>query len=54
MWKAYIDFELEQGKRKKCRAVYVHMSGHAKVWKAYAEFEAPIPITAAMKGVLRG
>lgn len=53
LWKAYIDFEFEQGEREKTRALYerlVQLSGHVKVWRSYAEFEAaPIPMSAAMR-----
>ncbi|EJD01987.1 pre-mRNA-splicing factor CLF1 [Fomitiporia mediterranea MF3/22] len=53
LWKAYIDFEFEQGEREKTRALYerlVQISGHVKVWRAYAEFEAaPIPMSQAMR-----
>lgn len=53
LWKAYIDFEFEQGERGKCRALYerlVQMSGHVKVWRSYAEFEAaPIPMSQALR-----
>ena len=53
LWKAYIDFEFEQGEREKTRALYerlVQLSGHVKVWRAYAEFEAaPIPMSATMR-----
>jgi crooked neck len=51
LWKAYIDFEFEQGERERCRALYerlVGVSGHVKVWRAFAEFEAAgIPVGAA-------
>ncbi|TFY75779.1 hypothetical protein EWM64_g8233 [Hericium alpestre] len=43
LWKAYIDFEVEEGEREKARALYerlVDSSGHWKVWVAYALFEA--------------
>ena len=48
LWKAYIDFEVEEGEREKARELYerlVAMSGHFKVWISYALFEAePINI----------
>jgi crooked neck len=48
LWKAYIDFEIEEGERVRARELYerlVQLSGHVKVWIAYAMFEAePIPI----------
>ncbi|KAG5337048.1 NineTeen Complex (NTC) component [Termitomyces sp. Mn162] len=48
LWKAYIDFEIEEGERETARSLYerlVTLSGHVKVWIAYALFEAePIPI----------
>ncbi|KAI0061172.1 pre-mRNA-splicing factor CLF1 [Artomyces pyxidatus] len=49
LWKAYIDFEVEEGERARARALYdrlVGASGHWKVWVAYAMFEAqaiPLP-----------
>ena len=49
LWKAYIDFEIEEGERETARSLYerlVTLSGHVKVWIAYALFEAesiPIP-----------
>ena len=53
LWKSYIDFEFEQGEREKTRALYerlVKLSGHVKVWRAFAEFEASeIPMSAALR-----
>jgi crooked neck len=50
IWKAYIDFEVdEQGDREKARSLYerlISLSGHHKVWISYAEFEGssmPLP-----------
>jgi crooked neck len=49
LWKRYIDFEVEEGEREAARALYkqlVELSGHVKVWIAYALFEAeaiPVP-----------
>ncbi|KAI0038384.1 TPR-like protein [Auriscalpium vulgare] len=43
LWKAYIDFEVEEGERARARALYerlIEASGHWKVWVAYAAFEA--------------
>ena len=43
LWKAYIDFEVEEGEREKARALYERLcesSGHWKVWVAFAMFEA--------------
>lgn len=43
LWKAYIDFEVEEGDRARARALYERLaaaSGHWKVWVAYAMFEA--------------
>ncbi|KAF9011188.1 hypothetical protein BDQ17DRAFT_1420606 [Cyathus striatus] len=51
LWKAYIDFEIEEGDREAARALYerlIALSGHVKVWIAYAMFEAePIPVPRA-------
>ncbi|TBU28797.1 hypothetical protein BD311DRAFT_796936 [Dichomitus squalens] len=53
LWKAYIDFETEEGEREKARDLYerlVQLSGHVKVWISYATFEAePIPVPRAMR-----
>jgi crooked neck len=49
LWKAYIDFETEEGERERVRALYerlIALSGHVKVWISYAMFEAeaiPLP-----------
>ncbi|KAF9478974.1 TPR-like protein [Pholiota conissans] len=51
LWKAYIDFEVEEGERETARALYerlIALSGHVKVWISYATFEAePIPLPRA-------
>lgn len=51
LWKAYIDFETEEGERAKARALYerlLSLSGHVKVWISYALFEAtPLPMPRA-------
>ncbi|PPR00333.1 hypothetical protein CVT24_004616 [Panaeolus cyanescens] len=51
LWKAYIDFEIEEGERETARALYerlISLSGHVKVWISYALFEAePIPVPRA-------
>lgn len=54
LWKAYIDFEVdEQGDREKTRSLYerlVSVSGHHKVWISYAEFEgSSIPLPRALR-----
>lgn len=53
LWKAYIDFEIEEGDREKARSLYerlVILSGHHKVWISYAEFEgSSIPIPRALR-----
>ncbi|KDR79905.1 hypothetical protein GALMADRAFT_62351 [Galerina marginata CBS 339.88] len=49
LWKAYIDFEVEEGERQTARALYerlIALSGHVKVWISYALFEGeaiPLP-----------
>ena len=49
LWKAYIDFETEEGEREKARGLYerlIKLSGHVKVWISYALFEGeaiPVP-----------
>ena len=51
LWKAYIDFEVEEGEREAARKLYerlVLVSGHVKVWISFALFEAePMPIPRA-------
>ncbi|PPQ88783.1 hypothetical protein CVT25_010469 [Psilocybe cyanescens] len=51
LWKAYIDFEVEEGERQTARALYerlIALSGHVKVWISYALFEAePMPLPRA-------
>ena len=54
LWKAYIDFEVdEQGDREKARSLYerlIGLSGHHKVWVSYAEFEgSSIPLPRALR-----
>ncbi len=53
LWKAYIDFEVEEGERDAARALYnrlIELSGHVKVWISYALFEAePMPLPRAMR-----
>ncbi|KAF8069179.1 pre-mRNA-splicing factor CLF1 [Lyophyllum atratum] len=53
LWKAYIDFEIDEGEREIARALYerlVALSGHVKVWISYALFEAePIPPPRAVR-----
>lgn len=49
LWKAYIDFETEEGEREKARSLYerlIKLSGHVKVWISYGLFEGeaiPVP-----------
>jgi crooked neck len=43
VWKAYIDFEVEQQEYEKCRQLYnrlLQKTQHVKVWLSYAQFEA--------------
>src|ERR1700685_103978 len=53
LWKAYIDFEIEEGDREKARLLYerlVNLSGHHKGWISYAEFEgSSIPVPRALR-----
>jgi len=53
LWKAYIDFEIEEGEREIARALYerlIALSGHVKVWISYALFEAEsIPLQRALR-----
>jgi crooked neck len=53
LWKAYIDFEIEEGEREIARSLYerlIALSGHVKVWISYALFEGePIPVPRAVR-----
>ncbi|KAF5348432.1 hypothetical protein D9757_012794 [Collybiopsis confluens] len=43
LWKAYVDFEVEEGERENARSLYerlISLSGHVKVWISFALFEA--------------
>ncbi|EHK40611.1 hypothetical protein TRIATDRAFT_294677 [Trichoderma atroviride IMI 206040] len=46
LWKAYIDFEEEEGEYARTRELYERLlekTGHVKVWISYAHFEINIP-----------
>ncbi|TDZ61981.1 Pre-mRNA-splicing factor clf1 [Colletotrichum sidae] len=46
LWKAYIDFEEEEGEYERTRALYERLlekTDHVKVWISYAHFELNIP-----------
>lgn len=46
LWKAYIDFEEEEGEYEKTRELYERLlekTGHVKVWISYAHFEINMP-----------
>jgi crooked neck len=46
LWKAYIDFEEEEGEFERCRALYERLlkkTEHVKVWISYAHFEINVP-----------
>ncbi|KAK3995427.1 hypothetical protein QBC44DRAFT_25817 [Cladorrhinum sp. PSN332] len=46
VWKAYIDFEEEEGEYERTRALYERLlekANHPKVWISYAQFEINIP-----------
>ncbi|KAL6911157.1 TPR-like protein [Trichoderma evansii] len=46
LWKAYIDFEEEEGEYKRTRELYERLlekTDHVKVWISYAHFEINIP-----------
>jgi len=50
LWKAYIDFEMEEREHAKVRALYERLlqrAGHVKVWIAYALFEASLAAAAS-------
>ncbi|KAL2157458.1 hypothetical protein VTH06DRAFT_6150 [Thermothelomyces fergusii] len=46
VWKAYIDFEEEEGEYERTRALYERLlekANHPKVWISYAQFEINVP-----------
>jgi crooked neck len=46
VWKAYIDFEVEEGEYDRARTLYEKLldkTDHVKVWISFAEFEVNIP-----------
>jgi crooked neck len=46
VWKAYIDFEVEEGEYDRARALYgklLDKTEHVKVWISFAEFEVTVP-----------
>lgn len=46
IWKAYIDFEMEQQEYDKCKELYERLlakTQHVKVWLSYADFEFKNP-----------
>ena len=46
LWKAYIDFEEEEGEYERTRALYERLldkTNHVKVWISYAHFEINVP-----------
>lgn len=46
LWKAYIDFEEEEGEFERTRELYerlLHKTEHVKVWISYAHFEINVP-----------
>jgi len=53
LWKAYIDFEEEEGEYDGTRALYERLlakADHPKVWISFAQFEINIPEAAAEAG----
>ncbi len=53
LWKAYIDFEEEEGEYGRTRALYERLlqkADHPKVWISYAQFEINIPEAGAGSG----
>ena len=43
VWKAYIDFEVENGQIGRARSLYealLYRTKHVKVWASFAKFEA--------------
>jgi crooked neck len=54
LWKAYVDFEIEEGECNSAHWLYerlISLSGHVKVWTSYALFEAePIPVPRGGRG----
>ena len=53
LWKAYIDFEEEEGEYELCRNLYERLlrkTEHVKVWISYAHFEINVPDADAEDG----
>jgi crooked neck len=53
VWKAYIDFEEEEGEYDRTRDLYERLlekTDHPKVWISYAQFEINIPEEAGVEG----
>jgi len=53
LWKAYIDFEIDEGDAARARKLYERLlekTGHVKVWISWAQFEC----TAIGKGIQEG
>ena len=51
LWKAYIDFEEEEGEFERTRGLYERLlsrTGHVKVWISFALFEINVPDTDAV------
>ena len=56
LWKAYIDFEIEQGEAERTRSLYrqlLERTSHVKVWVSFARFEAEAGGADAAAGVYR-
>lgn len=46
LWKAYIDFEIEEEEYQRCRQLYnrlLEKTQHVKVWLSFAKFESNVP-----------
>lgn len=58
LWKAYIDFEVNEGDIENARRLYSRLldkSSHVKVWIAYAQFESEnIGAESAREAFLKG
>lgn len=56
VWKAYIDYEYEEGQFDRARALYERLlerTDHIKVWVSYATFEAGLPDMDRARDVLQ-
>ena len=55
LWKAYIDFEIEQEETDRARDLYKRLltrTQHVKVWLSFAQFELQVQWSVLLIGLL--